>query len=234
MNIRSPFNYRLALNREVIVDWLRDFAEAMPAAQCLEVGPGGHPLLADVAAIPAGQKNAMDLPAFRGTWADEFGIRFFAQNAGEDRWAFDDNSLDLVVTSQCLEHIPDTDHFIAEALRVRKPGGICIGSVPNLGGLLNALLLLCTYTSPNHHVSDRYSRGAGPLRKMRDRNAAGTPGRGHLRLVLMRAMNELLTAYGFTILRNHGGSWGTPVLGKALAGLLPHYGIFTTVMACKN
>lgn len=43
-----------------------------------------------------------------------------------------DDSVDLVVSFETLEHVPNPDRVLAEFRRVLKPGGIFIGSVPNL------------------------------------------------------------------------------------------------------
>lgn len=58
-------------------------------------------------------------------------------------------------------------------------------------------------------------------------------GHAHLRLFSTRAMNDLLRAYGFRILKNHGASWGIPLIGKPLAALFPYFGLKTTVLAQK-
>jgi SAM-dependent methyltransferase len=44
---------------------------------------------------------------------------------------FEDNSLDYVYSSHCLEHISDYKNYIKEALRVLKPGGYIITVVPH-------------------------------------------------------------------------------------------------------
>lgn len=43
-----------------------------------------------------------------------------------------DHSIDVVVTFETIEHIPDYNIFLAEIKRVLKPDGRVIGSVPNL------------------------------------------------------------------------------------------------------
>ena len=43
---------------------------------------------------------------------------------------FEDASFETVVCTEVLEHIPHPDHALKEILRVLRPGGVLIGSVP--------------------------------------------------------------------------------------------------------
>ncbi len=59
--------------------------------------------------------------------ADANGIR----NEDITKLTFADNSFDLVVTSDVMEHVYDFKGAFAEVLRVLKPGGIHVFSIPN-------------------------------------------------------------------------------------------------------
>ena len=45
--------------------------------------------------------------------------------------AFTDNSFDIVVSSECIEHTVDPRQALAEMCRVLKPGGVLVVTVPN-------------------------------------------------------------------------------------------------------
>jgi SAM-dependent methyltransferase len=45
-------------------------------------------------------------------------------------WPYADDSVDIVVTNQVLEHVRDLDHYMAELARVLKPGGFSINLFP--------------------------------------------------------------------------------------------------------
>jgi SAM-dependent methyltransferase len=67
----------------------------------------------------------------------------------ETRWAdveqpleFADSSFDVVVAGELLEHLRDPEAVVAESLRVLKPGGRLVGSVPNAYRLKNRLMFL--------------------------------------------------------------------------------------------
>src|SRR3989344_5125973 len=93
--------------------------------------------------------------------ANKKGIKALAINA-ETGLPFEDNEFDLVVATEVIEHIYDTDFLIKEMNRVVKRGGHLVISTPNLASLVNrAKLLLGKYPSfvPEYKVG-----GAGHIR----------------------------------------------------------------------
>lgn len=57
--------------------------------------------------------------------------------SGADRLPFADNSADVVLCSEVLEHLPEPldRHALAELIRILKPGGKLLITVPSLEGL---------------------------------------------------------------------------------------------------
>jgi SAM-dependent methyltransferase len=55
---------------------------------------------------------------------------------------FDDESFDVVVAGELVEHVRDPDALVAEARRVLRGGGTFVGSVPNFYRLKNRLAFL--------------------------------------------------------------------------------------------
>jgi SAM-dependent methyltransferase len=53
--------------------------------------------------------------------------------------AFEDESFDVVVAGELLEHLRDPRGLVAEITRVLRPGGTFVGSVPNAYRLKNRL-----------------------------------------------------------------------------------------------
>jgi SAM-dependent methyltransferase len=95
-------------------------------------------------------------------------------------------SVDVVIMSELIEHLVDTDAALAEAGRVLVPGGRLLLSTPNLAAWYNRVLL---------------AFGVQPLfTEVSLRGIYGRPGRqvvGHLRNFTRRALEEILSAAGF-------------------------------------
>jgi len=93
---------------------------------------------------------------------------------------------DVVIMSELIEHLVDTDSAVEEAWRVLKPGGTLLLSTPNLAAWYNRGLL---------------ALGVQPIfSEVSLRDVFGRPGRqvaGHLHMFTRRALTELLTARGF-------------------------------------
>jgi SAM-dependent methyltransferase len=96
------------------------------------------------------------------------------------------DTVDIVIMSELIEHLIDTDAAIEEAWRVLKPGGTLLLSTPNLAAWYNRVLLACGVQPVFSEVSLR--------------GVYGRPGKqaaGHLHMFTRRAITGLLAAHGF-------------------------------------
>jgi SAM-dependent methyltransferase len=107
-----------------------------------------------------------------------------------------DSSADVVIMSELIEHLVDTDAAVDEAHRVLRPGGILLLSTPNLAAWFNRGLI---------------GLGIQPVfSEVSLRGIYGRPGHevvGHLRLFTRRALVEFLTARGFRCERVEGATY---------------------------
>jgi len=96
-----------------------------------------------------------------------------------ERIPYDDESFDLALAQEIVEHLPDCEHLLRESYRVLKKGGYFYLTTPNLAGLIDRYFLL---------------RGKKPL--------AMAWGKSHIQLYLFDEMESLLRKCGFEIARS--------------------------------
>jgi SAM-dependent methyltransferase len=82
------------------------------------------------------------LAEVRGVETDNHYLNAFDGRTMVARLPYRDESVDVVVAGEVLEHIVDTEGFAREALRVLKPEGALILTTPNLLWWKNRLLML--------------------------------------------------------------------------------------------
>lgn len=105
-------------------------------------------------------------------------------------------SVDVVIMSEFIEHLVDTDAALEEAARVLAPDGTVLLSTPNLAAWFNRGLLLFGVQPVFSEVSLR--------------GIYGRPGHevvGHLHLFTKRALVALLRAHGFRDVTVVGGRY---------------------------
>ena len=123
---------------------------------------------------------------------------------------FPDNSFDLIVAGEIIEHIYNTDFFVQEIHRLLKPKGRLLISTPNIASLGRRLYLLL---------------GISPL--LED-NLAREGTAGHVRYFTFNRLNKLITDNKFRLKSftsdvvnlSKTGSFGSTLLAK----ILPQFG----------
>lgn len=107
-----------------------------------------------------------------------------------------DQAANVVIMSELIEHLVDTDGAIEEVRRVLKPGGALLLSTPNLAAWYNRGLLAFGTQPVFSEVS---------LRRVFGR--PGSQVAGHLHLFTRRALVEFLDANGFDCVRVAGARY---------------------------
>jgi methionine biosynthesis protein MetW len=105
-------------------------------------------------------------------------------------------TVDVVVLTQVIEHLVDTDGLVEEIMRILKPGGTLLLSTPNLGAWFNRIMLLLGRQPVFTEVSFRRVFGR-----------PGTVLAGHLRLFTTRALVEFLAFHGFADIDVRGATY---------------------------
>lgn len=109
------------------------------------------------------------------------------------RLPFCDNSFDIVVSDDVIEHLVDTDAYAREISRVLRPSGWLFLSTPNLAAWFNRIALLMGIQPAFSEVSFE--------------KVFGRPGAdivGHLRLFTVRSIRDFLSHHGFEIVDVRG------------------------------
>lgn len=157
--------------------------------------------------IPVG--SLLDIGCSNGAWGKEWQSRGWkvsgidvnpdqvklAQQSGIDAYVcdlnresipFQDNQFDLIFAGEVIEHLVDTDGFIADVRRCCKPGGKLLLTTPNLASFENRLrLVLGIYPNwLNYNLQ----------------------GSGHVRGYTPRVLKRQLAEHGFRVTR-HLGNW---------------------------
>jgi ubiquinone/menaquinone biosynthesis C-methylase UbiE len=171
---------------------LRDVAA--PAA-ILDVGCGDG-TAAGLAAQhnPGHRMIGLDWAASSLRQARQLGLT--AVQAGIDGLPVASRAIDVVIMSELIEHLVDTDAALEEVYRVLKPGGSLLLSTPNLAAWYNRGLVALGVQPVFSEVSLR--------------GVYGRPGQqvaGHLHLFTRRALVEFLGARGFGSVRVTGARY---------------------------
>jgi SAM-dependent methyltransferase len=113
----------------VLIDaWFSKYVDGVDAA--LDLGCGWGPFINQ---IDVRDRYGIDLNADAAAHLDPE-VTFFEQRA-DARWPLDDHSLDLVFSSNFLEHLPSREAILAtlaEAHRCLRPGGRLVLLGPNI------------------------------------------------------------------------------------------------------
>ncbi len=122
-------------------------------------------------------------------------------------------SVDVVVMSEVIEHLVDTDAAIEAAYRVLKPGGSLLLSTPNLAAWYNRGLLAFGIQPVFSEVSLRGVYGR-----------PGSQVAGHLHMFTRRALVEFIAAYGFAEIAVSGARYhDVPLPLRPLDRLFCHW-----------
>jgi SAM-dependent methyltransferase len=118
----------------------------------------------------------------------------FEQCNLEEGAPYPDDTFDIVIASQLIEHLYDPDHLLREARRILRPGGQVLLTTPNLQAWYNRALFAAGIQPIFYETSTKSSYiGAGPLARVK----RSPDPVGHVRVFNRRALLDLLVSEGF-------------------------------------
>lgn len=115
---------------------------AAPFGRVLDIGAGlGADLQLAKEASPNAELHAIEVyPPYQETLRSQ-GVQVCALDLEKDPMPFEDESMDIVIANQILEHVKEVFWIFHEISRILRPGGHFILGVPNLASLHNRFLL---------------------------------------------------------------------------------------------
>ena len=128
---------------------------------------------------------------------------------------FPDDTFEVVVCGEVIEHVIDTDTLLVEIHRVLAPHGRLILTTPNLAYAPNRLLLLLGIQPLFTETSLRTNLGRG-LKAL----GQGNQTEGHLKIFTGPAMRDILRRTNFEIVSFQGYSWIAPGISGRIDKLL--------------
>lgn len=162
----------------------------------------------------------------------------------EKRWPFPDESFDVIISNQVIEHMVSIDNFISEVYRLLRPGGYCVISTENLSGWHNIAALILGYQDFSHnliskgHVGNPFSIHYGKktseweIKAMSDDGESMYP---HVKIATYRSLINIFKAFNFTFVKGKGSGYYPffGILGAIAASIDPYHCHFITVKMRK-
>jgi methionine biosynthesis protein MetW len=170
-------------------------------ANFLDVGCGDGKLALNSAAIFGTIKiYAIDMVDETIARAKENGINVRWGDLNQ-RFPFEDESFDVVLASEIIEHISNTDNFLKEIHRVLRMGGYTVISTPNLSSWPNILFLVLGKQPAVASVSDEVVVNTWHAHSNFRRLDEGP---SHRRIFTLGALVSLLSYHGFQVQKSVG------------------------------
>jgi len=124
----------------------------------------------------------------------KLGFKTLLIDVSAEKLPFQDETFDMVLAIEVIEHLINPDHCIKECRRVLKSGGILLLFTPNLAWWVNRLVMLFGYqpyySEPSTEINvGKFYRRVQPYRTS-----------GHIRLFTFKALSDFLRYYGFKVI----------------------------------
>jgi len=150
-------DYNLNYGRHIVE---RFFEDCPKSSIVVDLGAGqGDDLISAQKIITTPQLYALETFPPYITHLENRGIKVFQCNLEHDKLPFDDESVDVIIMNQIMEHVKEVFWILHEVSRVLKVGGKFIVGVPNLAGFQNRLLLLVGRQPSTINNSSAHVRG---------------------------------------------------------------------------
>ena len=184
--------------------------------------------------IRPGEIWGIEVDATLAQGAESRGIRVFVANLNTP-FPVGSAVADVVLSNQVIEHLQDTDLFVAEIWRILKPGGYAIICTENLASWHNIFALLLGWQPFALTNISSKTMGVGNPLALHHLEAAPIAWMQHLRVLAHRGLVHLSTLHGFTVEAVRGaGYYPLPRrLSTGMAKLDPRHAAFLALKLRK-
>lgn len=131
---------KLGRKDRAIVDFLR--AQPVAGKSCLDVGPGTGRWLKFLRSEGASYLAAVDISSESLKRCVDLCHKTQKADLERERLEFPDDSFDLTISFEVLEHLLDPSLYLSELVRVTRPGGVLLFSVPNVVSLISRIRMV--------------------------------------------------------------------------------------------
>ena len=144
---------------------------------------------------------------------------------------FDDNTVDVIVSNQVIEHLHKPAQFIREIKRVLKPGGYAVVSTENAASWHNIFSLVMGWQMFSSTCFCEKAGCGNPLALWGQKDSDGEDPMGHLIIFSIPGLVELAKYFGFNV--ESKGASGYYPLPYWFANIDKRHGHYISIKARK-
>ena len=137
---------KLSRKDKGIISCLENFG--LKEKKCLDIGPGTGRWIQFIAGNKPDCIAAIDISSESLSRCSSNCEYLQKANLELDKFDFEDDFFDVVVSFEVLEHLQDPSNYLKEVQRVTKPGGLILMSLPNIASFISRVRLLLGILPP--------------------------------------------------------------------------------------
>lgn len=206
--------------------------EEQPDARLLDLGCDDGKWTSRLGeAAGTSQLYGVEIVEERRALAGELGIDTIPANLNQ-QLPYEDSYFDIVHANQVIEHLSNTDLFVAEIFRVLKPNGYMIISTENLASWHNIFALILGYMPFSlTNVTIKTADLANPFAPHNGEVFYETQSWLHKTVFTTTGLLHLFKLHGFEEIQVKGA--GYYPFGELFSGMDPYHSAFIAIKAKK-
>ena len=109
---------------------------------CLDIGPGTGRWINFLKSFQCKKVFALDISDTVKKKCHKLCNEFFLMDIESKAIPLKSNSVDVIIAIEVIEHIRDSEIFLREILRISKPGGLILLTMPNVISLISRIRMI--------------------------------------------------------------------------------------------